>query len=46
MACMQVIVNGQEQHCPPGSTLADLIMQLGLTGKRLAVERNRVLVPR
>ncbi len=43
---MQVIVNGQVQVCPRGSTLADLIVQLELTGKRLAVERNQVLVPR
>lgn len=43
---MNIFVNGKPQACPADSTVADLIEQLGLTGKRLAVERNQTLIPR
>lgn len=43
---MNIFVNGKPQACPADSTVADLIEQLGLTGKRLAVERNQALIPR
>jgi sulfur carrier protein len=46
IAAMEIFINGQAQHCASGCTLAELIVQLGLTGKRLAIERNQSLVPR
>jgi len=46
MAGMDILLNGKPHSCPVGCTVAGLIEQLGLTGKRLAVERNHDLVPR
>lgn len=43
---MDIFVNGKPHTCPADSTVADLIEQLELTGKRLAVERNQTLIPR
>lgn len=43
---MELFVNGKPQACPADCTVADLIELLGLTGKRLAVERNQTLIPR
>ncbi|MFZ9407987.1 MAG: sulfur carrier protein ThiS [Burkholderiaceae bacterium] len=43
---MDILLNGKPHTCPAGCTVAGLIDQLGLTGKRLAVERNKDLVPR
>ena len=42
----QILVNGESRPVPSGATLADLIVQLGLEGQRLAVAVNRVVVPR
>lgn len=46
MASMTVSVNGDEVTIVPGTTVAQLLMQLGLGGKTVAVERNRTIVPR
>ena len=43
---MKVNVNDQEVELPPGSTVSELLDQLGLGGRRVAVERNLELVPR
>lgn len=43
---MRVLVNGREVEVPTGSSVADLIAQLGLSGRPVAVERNRAVVPR
>lgn len=43
---MQIIVNGNATETPDGTTMADLIEQLELTGQRLAVEVDEELVPR
>jgi len=43
---MRVILNGEEREIPDGLTLAGLIEQLGLHPERVAVERNREVVPR
>jgi sulfur carrier protein len=43
---MQVIVNGAARPVPQGSTLAQLLEQMALAGKRIAVERNGEIVPR
>lgn len=43
---MQVLVNGQTRHQPDDATVADLLAELKLTGKPVAVEVNLDLVPR
>lgn len=39
-------LNGEAKKIESGKTLADLIEQLGLTGKRIAVELNQEIIPR
>ncbi len=39
-------LNGEIKQISPGKTLAELIAELGLTGKRLAIELNQEIVPR
>jgi sulfur carrier protein len=43
---MQILVNGAPQELAEGSTVLELLQQLELTGKRLAVEVNADIVPR
>jgi len=43
---MQIQVNGDPVQLPEGASIADLIQQMALTGKRLAVEVNEDIVPR
>lgn len=43
---MQVIVNGEPKALPSGASVAELLDALGLTGKRVAVERNGEIVPK
>ena len=43
---MQISVNGETQHCRLGATVVELLQQLGIAGKKLAVERNGEIVPR
>ncbi len=43
---MQILVNGQPRQVPVGQTVAVLLAELKLEPRYLAVERNRVLVPR
>lgn len=43
---MQITLNGKTQETTEHASLADLIEQLELTGRRLAVEVNEELVPR
>lgn len=43
---MQLTINGQPHQAADGQTLQDLLRELGLPADRLAVERNRQLVPR
>jgi sulfur carrier protein len=43
---MKIEVNGELRELSTGATVADLIDQLSLTGKRLAVELNEDIVPR
>jgi sulfur carrier protein len=43
---IQISVNGEARSIAPGATLARLIEDLALTGKRVAVERNGEIVPR
>jgi thiamine biosynthesis protein ThiS len=41
-----ITVNGERRELPVGSTIADLVRELGLQPAQVAVERNRELVRR
>ncbi len=43
---IEVTVNGETRTVPQGTTVAVLIGDLGLGDRRVAVERNREVVPR
>ncbi|NNM52591.1 MAG: sulfur carrier protein ThiS [Pseudomonadales bacterium] len=43
---LSVVLQGSPTELEDGISLADLIIQLGLTGRRMAVEINAELVPR
>jgi len=43
---MQVTVNGQPRQLADGATVAELLAELRLADKPVAVEVNRQLVPR
>lgn len=43
---LHLTVNGEARQVAAGTTIAGLIEQLGLGGKRVAVERNRAIAPR
>lgn len=43
---MEIIVNGQSQTVPKGFTAAQLVEQMGLGGRRIAMEVNLEIVPR
>lgn len=43
---MTLTVNGEEHHLPCGLTVADLLERLSLHRGRIAVERNREILPR
>ena len=42
----EVRVNGEVRQVPAPCTVAELLVHLGVGGRRVAVERNRQLVPR
>lgn len=43
---IQIRLNGEPHSLSSGLTAADLIAQLGLSGRRIAVEINEEIVPR
>jgi sulfur carrier protein len=43
---MTIVINGAERSFDAPLTLAQLIEQLGMKGDRVAIERNREIVPR
>ncbi len=43
---MEVVVNGVPRQLPEGMTVTQLLEDMALTGKRLAVEINLEIVPR
>jgi len=43
---MHIQLNGQAHQLDDGATLAQLVEQLELSGKRIAIEVNDELVPR
>ena len=43
---MTLTLNGEERAFPGLSTIAALVAELGLDGRKVAVERNLEIVPR
>lgn len=44
---LSIFLNGQPHRCATASpTVADLVAELDLVGKRVAIERNGEIVPR
>ena len=43
---MNVTVNNQLKSIAEGTTLSDLIQQMGLNEKRIAIEYNRIILSR
>lgn len=41
-----VRLNGDQRECREGTTLADLVAELKIGAKRIAVEVNRDIIPR
>jgi sulfur carrier protein len=46
MQPLTLMVNGAPRELPHGATVADLVQALGIRPELVAVELNRVLVPR
>ena len=46
MAELQVTVNGESLRVPAGASVADLLERLRVATPRVAVERNREIVPK
>jgi len=40
------VLNGETKKAPAGTLLLDLLGELGVDGQRIALERNRAVVPR
>jgi sulfur carrier protein len=43
---VKILVNGEERQFPHSLTVAQLLGELGLAGRRVAVEVNQEIVPR
>ena len=43
---MTFVLNGDEREAPAGTLLLDLLSELGVDAARIALERNRSVVPR
>jgi len=43
---IQVTINGEARQFPSALSFADLVGELDLAGKRIAIERNGEIVPR
>ncbi len=43
---INVTINGTSRQLPDSTSVAGLIEEMGLTGKRIALERNGDIVPR
>lgn len=43
---MEIVLNGAPQRVPEGTNVAQLLAQMGLADKRLAMEINGEIVPR
>ncbi|ACY16601.1 thiamine biosynthesis protein ThiS [Haliangium ochraceum DSM 14365] len=45
-SALAVTINGERRVVDSGTTVTELLVQLGLGDRRVAVERNREVVPR
>jgi sulfur carrier protein len=45
-ATVAVTINGARHEAPSGALLVDVLRALGVDSRRIAVERNREVVPR
>ena len=43
---IEVTINGAAKHFPQPMNVAQLVVELNLVGKRIAIERNGDIVPR
>ncbi len=43
---MQIIVNDEKRECSDGVSIADLLEDLGIDMRYVAVERNCTIIPR
>ena len=43
---MMLMVNGEERHLPPGTTLGNWLQEAGLGEKHIVVELNERIIPR
>ncbi|HKF51202.1 MAG TPA: sulfur carrier protein ThiS [Candidatus Acidoferrales bacterium] len=43
---MIVTINGESREIPDGLSVADMLGHLGIAGDRVAIERNRDILPR
>ncbi len=43
---MEIKINGESRHFSALLTVAELVVELGYAGKRIAIERNGEIVPR
>ena len=43
---LQILVNGEERRVTDGISIADMLGEIGLDPRKVAVERNREIVPR
>ena len=43
---VQIFINGEPAEARDGATVAELLIDMQMAGQRLAVERNREIVPR
>ena len=43
---LSITVNGDNRAVSPGATVSDLLRELGLESGRVAIERNREILPR
>lgn len=43
---IRIMVNGEAREIPAATTLAELLAQIGLDTRKVAVERNMEIVPR
>lgn len=43
---MRIVVNGEEREVPERLTVAALLEHLGIRAARVAIERNRQILPR
>jgi len=43
---VSIVVNGEDRAAKPGDTVTDLLRELGLDARRVAIERNLEILPR